>query len=128
METTASLLANLKQKLLLESKPFPLASLLYMYEVSNHKDTYCNYFEGFKLLVDWLGPIEIPEIPAQLESKPIPKLYHTYDIQEIAVILKTSQERIYHGYQTTQSLLQQSPHIAFMPTKVSTIPNECESK
>lgn len=128
METTASLLANLKQKLLLESKPFPLASLLYMYEVSNRKDTYCNYFEGFKLLVGWLGPIEVPEIPAQLELKPIPKLYHTYDIQEIAIILKTSQERIYYGYQTTQSLLQQSSHTAFMPTEISIISDECKSK
>ena len=100
-----SSLERLKQQRELANKPFPLWALLILCEAGNRADWYCNYFEGFKLLVNWLGPIELPAAPASLR---IPRLHRTYEIQEIAKILNTNQEVIYHGYSVTFSKLFKS--------------------
>lgn len=68
-------------------KKFPLKALLILYGKSNKYETYCNYFEGFKLLVDWLGPIDIPEV----EPAGVAWCFGSYEIQEMAVILGCSQ-------------------------------------
>lgn len=115
-----SSLERFKQQRLLAAKPFPLWALLILCEKGRRESWYCNYFEGFKLLAKWLGPIEIPQAPA---STRIPRLHRTYEIQEIATILKTSQENIYHGYQTQGTKLQQFTHSAHMPTEIPTQEN-----
>jgi hypothetical protein len=76
-------------------KPFPLWALLYLYELAPYKEVYCNYMEGFKLLVRWLAPIEIP--PLHECSNRMNRLHGSYDTQAIAAIL--------NGYQTTLSVL-----------------------
>lgn len=113
-------LLRLKQQRELSQKPFPLWALLVFCEVGNRADWYCNYFEGLKLLIKWLGPVEIPAAPSQLK---IPRLHRTYEIQEIAVILKTSQENIYHGYSVTFSKLFIPPNTPFMPSQIPTETN-----
>ena len=51
--TNASLLALMKSR-----SEFPLRAFLLLYSKAHAKDVYCNHFEGTKLLVNWLGPIE----------------------------------------------------------------------
>lgn len=100
---TLSNLEILKQRFIEQRKPFPLSALLRMYESSNRKDTYINGMEGFRLLAEWLHPIEITQAPP---STRIPKLHQSYEIQEIARILNTSQENIYHAtLQYKQSII-----------------------
>lgn len=113
-------LERLKQQRQLQQRPFPLWALLIFCENGHRNDWYCNYFENLKLLVQWLAPIEIPQAPA---STRIPRLHRTYEIQEIATILKTSQENIYYGYQTSLTKLQQSTHSSLMSSQVSTETN-----
>lgn len=97
----------------LQSKPFPLWALLYFCEIGNRNDWYCDYFSGFKLLVSWLGPIDIPNAPSSLK---IPRLHRTYELQEIATILNSSQESIYHGHKTTFSFIQFASNTSQLPT------------
>ncbi len=73
--------------------PYPLWALLQLYETSSTL-LYINHLENFRLLVDWLAPIDIPQAPPGFK---VLKLHHTYDIQEIAIILKTTQENIYYA-------------------------------
>lgn len=74
---------------------FPLEALLRIYaKYKERNPLYLNYFEGFKLLVDWLEPLEVPQLTAQ-ELLPIPPCFHTYEIQEIAAILHLDQALIY---------------------------------
>lgn len=55
-------------------KLFPLWALLQLYHTAHPKDVYVGYGEGLKLLVDWLGPIEIQE-----ESTKLPSCIHIRD-------------------------------------------------
>jgi hypothetical protein len=98
-------LAALKRARELREKPFPVWALLILYENSNARDTYCNYFEGFKLLVEWLSPIELTP-----HSEPLHKLQRSYEIQELATILQTTQENLNHAYQTALNILQLTEH------------------
>src|ERR1035437_5776479 len=76
---------------LAKPKPFPLWALLYLYYHAHLKDVYVNHFTGFKLLVDWLEPIEVPaDIGVQL-----PRYCGNYELQEIAIILSTHQHILY---------------------------------
>lgn len=113
--SSLSPLERLKQQRLLATKPFPVWALLIIYNKSRTVDTYCNYFEGFKLLRDWLSPIELTP-----HSEPIPKLYRSYEIQELAKHLNTTQENINHGYQTALSIIQLASNITFLPTEIPT--------
>ena len=123
LTSSISSLAKLKQQRELQRQPFPLWALLALYEKGSRQTLYCNYFEGFKLLVAWLNPIEIPQLTIeqrQEQQNRIPKMFHTYDIQEIATILNTSQESIYHGYQTTLSKLFIAANTSLMPAQIPT--------
>ena len=100
METTASKLAKLQEKFSSLRKveihepsdaPFPLISLLTLYAKSP-LELYMNYFEGFRLLANFLSPIDIPKIE---NNKPVPSPLNNYEIQEIARILKCNQRVIY---------------------------------
>lgn len=115
-------LSLLKQQLEVSRKPFPLWALLALYETAS-RQLYVNYFSDFKLLADWLGPIEMPEV-----SSDIPKLFHTYEIQEIAKHLGTTQGQIYHGYKTTISKLQQSAYSPQLSSQVRTVSLEQKSE
>ncbi len=70
---------------------FPLHALLILYATGKPTDLYCNDMEGFKLLVDWLGPIQIPE----LEVIQIPRMRENYEVQRIAMILKCDESIVY---------------------------------
>lgn len=115
-------LKRLREQRAIITKPFPLWALLCIYEQSNRRDTYANYFEGLKLLVNWLGPVDCPAVTADLK---IPKLLHTYDAQEIARILNTKQEVIYHELFADRHSNQivelfKSTNTAFLPEEIST--------
>ncbi len=90
-----SRLEELKRKLAeqnqLRAKPFHLKYLLILYETSNPDDTYIGYMEGFRLLAEWLSPIDIPE-----GFTNIPKVHNTYVMQQMASILGTYPGTIYH--------------------------------
>ena len=62
---------------------FPLKSLLILYTKANRQDVYCDYFAGFKALVDCLAPIDIPNIPLTSVFMPL----YSYEQQEIAKIV-----------------------------------------
>lgn len=96
-------LEELKKRFAEQRKPFPLSHLLYLYEISRSQDTYINYMEGFRLLAEWLAPIELPS-----SHSTIYKLQNSYELQQIAVILNTHPGIIQNGYQTTTAILQQS--------------------
>lgn len=111
---------RLKRQLELQKKPFPVWALLILYENGSSRDLYCNYFEGFKLLVEWLGPIELTP-----HSEPLNRLHRTYELQELSVILKTTQENLNHGYQTCLSIIQLASNFTLMPAQIPTYAAEC---
>lgn len=80
-------LANLK-------KPFPLRALLTIYLNASKKDLYIDYFAGFKLLVRWLGPIEIPT----LVVPSYPAVCISYEVDRIATILGVHPNLIFHTF------------------------------
>jgi hypothetical protein len=121
-ESLTSRLAALKAGKELERKPFPLWALIILYNRARSRDVYCDYFYGFKLLRDWLGPIEIPE-----QEIPVPNLYRSYDIQEIAYHLGCTQGQINYGYQTALTVIQQLTDAAQLPKEIPTVSTELES-
>ena len=52
-----------------------------------------NYMEGFKLLYDWLSPIEVPE-EFRLEGY-LPRYLATYELTEVARITHTTPLIVY---------------------------------
>jgi len=74
----------------LSKKEFPLAALLSLY-LTAPTTLYLNHFEGFKLLVKWLGPVE----KSKLQPITIPKAFSTYECQEIGTILGEHPSVIY---------------------------------
>jgi len=74
----------------LATTPFPLEALLTLY-VRCPRLLYLDYFEGFKLLVKWQGPIA----PSKLEPMEIPKFLCTYECQELGTILREHPSVIY---------------------------------
>lgn len=70
-----------------------LKLLLTLYIRSNKTDTYTEYFEGFKLIILWLDikcePHEFMKIPR------VNDFMLNYEMQELAKILKQSQDAIY---------------------------------
>lgn len=72
---------------------FPLYVLLTIY-LKAERECYINYMQGFKALVSWLGPID-----AGISSdfiRDYPSILTSYEIQEIASILKLEQNQIIH--------------------------------
>jgi hypothetical protein len=94
-----SLQMQFKQQREINAKPFPVWALLILYNKGKTQDLYCDYFEGFRLLHKWLGPIQLTS-----HIEPIPKLYRSYEMQELAKILNTSQENLNHAYITSLNI------------------------
>ena len=66
--------------------PFPLEAFLCIYNKSG-TECYINYMKGAKELIDYLSPIEIPEISYDLLPKGQPALFHYYEVQKLAGLL-----------------------------------------
>jgi hypothetical protein len=64
---------------------FPLKSLIALYFRAKSKDVYCDWFAGFKLLHQWLGPIEVPQYSDLPE---VPRAFWNYELQEISKIVQ----------------------------------------
>ena len=75
--------------------PTPLSALFYLYETAIHSDVYCNYLEGFRLLHEWLYPIEIAPFESGYK---IPRLSISYELNEISRILKIHPAHCYQEY------------------------------
>ena len=89
-------LESLKLKLADRAVPTPLWVPLYIYSKAT-KECYIEYMEGFKLLIDWLGEIEYPELSSLDKKFSIPSIFRTYDLQEIAKILsKRSRIKVHY--------------------------------
>lgn len=69
---------------------FPLHALLILYG-TGPSHLYCDNLYGLRVLIDWLGPIGIPE----MEHVPIPRLKGNYDVQRIAQILDCPESTVY---------------------------------
>lgn len=68
--------------------PTSLSTYLAIYnKAKNEGDCYINYMEGAKILYKYLSPIEIPVIPDNLLPTYIPRLFHGYEVQQLAMIL-----------------------------------------
>ena len=78
-----------------QTNPTPLTTLLWLYENARYADVYCNYMEGFRLLVKWLSPIEIPPFKG---SYKIPRLHGSYELNAIAEILNIHPAHLYQEY------------------------------
>ena len=74
---------------------FPLWAILALYETSSREDTYIDYMDGFKLLVSWLAPFDIPS-NYQIES--IPKIIGSYEMNEVANVLQVHPSIIYQAW------------------------------
>lgn len=98
-QAISQFIEEFESKKRLQENKFPLKSLLILYMRGNKCDLYCDYFQGFKALVKWLSPIDIPQTNAKLFLP----LYN-YEQQEIARILNCDPAiiqqiflEIYHG-------------------------------
>ena len=78
----------------IESK-FPLWAILVLYETSSREDTYIDYMDGFKLLVSWLAPFDIP---SNYSIEGIPKIIGSYEMNEVASIIGVHPSIIYQAW------------------------------
>jgi len=62
--------------------PTSLATFLYIYNYASH-DCYINFMEGAKALAKYLAPIKVVGIDIT-----IPDILMSYDLQQIAIVLK----------------------------------------
>lgn len=69
----------------LKRKPFPLRNLLILYFNAHSRDVYIEHFRGLKLLVEWLGPIELPTEPL---TRNYPSVLTNYETQWLASYFK----------------------------------------
>lgn len=76
---------------------FPLGAVLILYERSKRSQTYNNYFAGFKTLLSWLNPVDYSALNLY-KVRPLTKLESHYELQELAVILNTSQSQLLDYY------------------------------
>ena len=72
-----------------DSMQFPAASLLKLYSIANKKDVYCNHFEGFKLLAEWLAPIDTSAIALE-DGSTVDSLLVNYEVTVIATYLNVN--------------------------------------
>lgn len=73
---------------MVEAKP-ALRLYLSMF-LLNPEILYENYMENLSLIVDWLGLPSVEGIDGE-----VPRLFHSYEIQELAKTLRVSQYEIY---------------------------------
>jgi len=120
-DRVAAALASLR----LARKPFPLHALLTLYiknesfvdtcgeaQFRYENSLYTNYFAGFKALVRWIGPIEIP-------TKQYPSVHNlliSYEVQEIAKILHCSPDIIWHTFLEVLNERYSNPRPEVTPT------------
>lgn len=105
MEQSCSLktrLENLKNELNQSAKSdsnseiqTPIQVLFYLYENAAYSDVYINHMEGFRLLIEWLRPVEVP---CNNSIEKIPRLHGSYEINEIAAILDLHPSIVYREY------------------------------
>lgn len=76
---------------------FPLWAVLVLYERSKRYQTYNNYFSGLKSLIHWLNPIDYSALNLY-KTRPLTKLETSYELQELARILNTSQSQMFDYY------------------------------
>lgn len=69
-----------------EQEAFPLRLYLILYYRANRDDVYCEYFKGFKLLLDWLGPPQ-RETPEAMEAVNFPFALMNYETAQLSQIL-----------------------------------------
>jgi hypothetical protein len=77
-----------------DSQKFPLWAALQLYN-TGRSFLYLNYMADFKLLTDWLGPLDIPE----KLTTPIPWWQGNYEVQRLAILFGTDEETIYFTLQ-----------------------------
>lgn len=79
------------------NKPFPLESLLILYETCKHNDYYNRYAPGYWKLVDWLAPIDLSPLNSYQKIN-LPKLLHTFQLDELARRLRTDPSKLLQYY------------------------------
>ena len=82
-------IAARKLQATLDSMQFPAASLLKLYSIANKKDVYCNHFAGFKLLTEWLAPIDTSAIALE-DATTVDSLLINYEVTRIAAQLNVN--------------------------------------
>lgn len=85
------------QKMTCKMDKFPLWAILILYERSKRSQTYNNYFSGFKSLLAWLNPVDCSALNLY-PNRYLTKLECSYELQELAVILNTSQSQLLDYY------------------------------
>jgi hypothetical protein len=99
-----SLEPSIKEEIEEETRKFPFYALLLLYDRAYSKDLYINYMEGFKLLVDFLSPIEVPPME-ECKNTMVPKLYHNYDAHEIERVVGCNSKQLFKAYEETVKIL-----------------------
>ena len=89
MTNIENFIAARKEQALIDSLPFLVASLLKLYSIANKKDVYCNHFEGFKLLTEWLAPIDTSAIALE-DATTVDSLLLNYEVTVIAKYLNVN--------------------------------------
>ena len=89
MTSVENFIAARKEQALIDSSPFLAASLLKLYSIANKKDVYCNHFEGFKLLAEWLAPIDTSAIALE-DATTVDSLLLNYEVTVIAKYLNVN--------------------------------------
>ena len=89
MNRVENFIAARKEQALIDAKLFPAESLLKLYSIANKKDVYCNHFEGFKLLTDWLAPIDTSAIALE-DATTVDSLLINYEVTVIATQLNVN--------------------------------------
>ena len=116
-DSIARIKEQLEKERFYKDIPFPLSHLLYMNEIANHA-MYCDYMEGFKLMVEWLDPIASP---APDSKEWFGQLHSNYEASQICSILGINYGQLFNGYKTTATLIQQQAHAAFLSKKIPTV-------
>ena len=80
--------------------PTPLATFLYIYNHASH-EVYINYMEGARALAEFLAPIDVARIDIT-----IPDILVSYDLQQIAIVLKPHTTIPLNAYQIENAIYE----------------------
>lgn len=98
---------------------FPLSALILLYEKSDRLTMHCEYFAGFKSLMNALSPIDTEMLTGAGKYKPRPLLRfeENYALQEIARILNVDQSQLLDYYlDTIHEYYQPNPNRSALKT------------
>lgn len=89
---------------------FPLKYLLYLYSRcrTGKNSLYINYFKGLRLLVDWIGEVEIP---SNVEIRKLSWYETNYEIQELSNLLNCEESIIVDTLRELKELENSYGHI-----------------